>query len=428
MPIPELIQFEEWKVLINQKFIDFNEFVNWSPERQIEVLYKLAKDCIYWNSNFSDEKIEKSMQWFNWAYWLAKLKFQDIRRNTWWRYFDHLINVMQYVVTNSKNPTIKKAIIAICHDLIEDTDISFVTLKEIFWSHIALGVLLISKNPIRNYISKRWVSNLTDDEKEIILKSWIISSNWIFFSRKFLEKKYNKNENLTKEELNAEEIFLKSLNDFELFEIIENSWILNFKWIISDEFYQKETYELEKINVLEKWAKETYISLEKKYKDIRNADYFSHILSDNIDPKNIEQFYINVNTPCLNKFYNYAIKISSSPNLKIDLNIDEIKQVCLDAIEVKFWDRIDNIKTTEVYSTISKNNIEKASRKLEETKKYFYQISKEFDSIMWTNFYWIISNEIEKLEEFIKNLEKDKDFNIVCLSIKSWVEWTIKKP
>ena len=108
MPIPELIQFEEWKVLINQKFIDFNEFVNWSPERQIEVLYKLAKDCIYWNSNFSDEKIEKSMQWFNWAYWLAKLKFQDIKRNTWWRYFDHLINVMQYVVTNSKNPTIKK--------------------------------------------------------------------------------------------------------------------------------------------------------------------------------------------------------------------------------------------------------------------------------------------------------------------------------
>jgi hypothetical protein len=39
---------------------------------------------------------------------------------------------MQYLVVNSKKPNIKKTIIAICHDLIEDTDISFSTVKEIF--------------------------------------------------------------------------------------------------------------------------------------------------------------------------------------------------------------------------------------------------------------------------------------------------------
>lgn len=427
MPIPELIQFEEWKVLINQKFIDFNAFVNWSPERQIEVLYKLAKDCIYWNSNFSDEKIEKSMQWFNWAYWLAKLKFQDIKRNTGWRYFDHLINVMQYVVTNSKNPTIKKAIIAICHDLIEDTDISFVTLKEIFWTHIALGVLLISKSPIKNYIISKWKKDLSENEKEKIIASWIVH-HWRYPSKIYLEKKYNYPEKVTKEEKEAEKLFIESKNDFELFEMIELTWILNFKWLISDEYYQKETYEVGKITPEEKWWKELYEKLDRKYKDLRNADYFSYMLSENWDFPQIHNEEIKQNTPCLNKFYNHALSITMSPNLKIRLNDDEIKHVCFDAIEVKFWDRIDNLKTTELYSTYSKNNVKKAKRKIEETKKYFYKISKEFDSIMWTNFYWIISNEVEKLEEFIREIEKDEKFHSVYLAIKSWVEKAIKKP
>lgn len=402
MPVPKLIQFEEWRVSINQKFIDFNEFINWSPERQIEVLYKLAKNCIYWNSNFSEEKIEKSMQWFNWAYWLAKLKFQDIKRNTWWRYFDHLISVMQYVLTNSKNPTIKKTIIAICHDLIEDTDISFWTLKEIFWTHIALWVLLISKSPIRNYINSRWEKILNDEEISKIINSKIIN-NWRFISKKYLEKKYNSPENVTEEEKEAENLFIKSLNDFQLFELIDYSWILNYKWIISDEFYQKETYEPEKVTPEEKWAKEIYKKLDKKYKDLRNADYFSHMLSENSDFPQIHNEKINEKTPCLNKFYNHALSIRMSPNLKIRLTEAEIKNICLDAIEVKFYDRIDNLKSTEVYTTFSKDNIIKAKRKIEETKKYFYKISKEFDYIIWTNFYWIISDEVEKLEEFIKN-------------------------
>lgn len=402
MPVPKLIQFEEWRGSINQKFIDFNEFINWSPERQIEVLYKLAKNCIYWNSNFSEEKIEKSMQWFNWAYWLAKLKFQDIKRNTWWRYFDHLISVMQYVLTNSKNPTIKKTIIAICHDLIEDTDISFWTLKEIFWTHIALWVLLISKSPIRNYISSRWEKILNDEEIGKIINSKIID-NWRFISKKYLEKKYNSPENVTEEEKEAENLFIKSLNDFQLFELIDYSWILNYKWIISNEFYQKETYEPEKVTPEEKWAKEIYKKLDKKYKDLRNADYFSHMLSENSDFPQIHNEKINEKTHCLNKFYNHALSIRMSPNLKIRLTEAEIKNICLDAIEVKFYDRIDNLKSTEVYTTFSKDNIIKAKRKIEETKKYFYKISKEFDYIIWTNFYWIISDEVEKLEEFIKN-------------------------
>lgn len=425
MPIPKLLQFEGTSVSLNQKFIDFNEFINWSPERQIEVLYKLVIDSIYWNSDFSEEKIEKSMQAFNWAYWLAKLKFQDIRRNTWGRYFDHLINVMQFTVFNSKNPTIKKTIIAMCHDMIEDTDISFSTLKDIFWTHIALWVLLISKSPVREYINNKWARNLNENEKEIVISSWIINS-WKHLSKKYLEKKYNNSDEVTLEELEAERLFLESKNDFELFEMIENIGILNSKWLISDEYYQKETYEPEKITPEERWAKKTYEKIDKKYKDIRNADYFSHMLSEESVVCESQQEKIAKNTPCLNKFYNHALSITMSPNLRIRLSDNELKQVCLDSIEVKFWDRIDNLKSTEIYKIYSEENIEKAKRKIEETKNYFYNIAKEFDNIMWTNFHLLISNEVEKLEEFIKEIERDSNFHELYLSIKNWVEKIIK--
>lgn len=425
MPIPKLLQFEGTSVSLNQKFINFNEFINWSPERQIEVLYKLVIDSIYWNSDFSEEKIEKSMQAFNWAYWLAKLKFQDIKRNTGWRYFDHLINVMQFTVFNSKNPTIKKTIIAMCHDMIEDTDISFSTLKDIFWTHIALWVLLISKSPVREYINNKWSRNLNKDEKEFVINSWIISS-WKYLSKKYLEKKHNKSNKITNEELEAERLFLESRNDFELFEIIQNTGILNSKWLISDEYYQKETYEPEKITPEEKWAKEIYEKIDKKYKDLRNAYYFSHMLSEEYIVCENWKEKIDENAPCLNKFYNHALSITMSPNLRIKLNDDELRQVCLDSIEVKFWDRIDNLKSTEIYKIYSEENIEKAKRKIEETKKYFYNIAKEFDNIMWTNFYLLISNEVEKLEEFIKEIERDSNFHELYLSIKNWVEKIIK--
>jgi hypothetical protein len=66
----------------------------------------------------------------------------------------------------------------------------------------------------------------------------------------------------------------------------------------------------------------------------------------------------------------------------LNLTNDEVKQVCFDALEVKFWDRIDNLKTAEVYEDLSEKNFEKAKRKINETKVYFYEIAKEYDAIM----------------------------------------------
>lgn len=345
MPIPILTSIQDWKVSINPDFVDFNEYKNWSPERQIEVFWKLVKKYVYWNSTLPEQKIDKSMQAFNWAYWLAKLKFQNIKRNTGWRYFDHLIRVMQYLIISSKNPSIKKTIIAICHDIIEDTDITFTTLKEIFWSHIALWVLIISKNPTKWFIGDR--------------------------------------------------------NDYDLFKIIDESWILNSKWLIWDEYLQRKTYYPESITDEERFLETTYKKLERKYKQKVSLEYFSHILAEDWDVFNEVEDKINALTPCLNKFYNHALLLAYRSEFRVKLTKDEIKGICMESLEVKFWDRIDNLRTTEIYENLDEVNINKAKRKIYETKTYFYKIVKEFDFIEWTDLYSIMSWEVQKLEEFI---------------------------
>jgi len=364
MSIPKLVSIKEKIVTINPDFIDFNEYKNWSPERQIEVFWKLVKEYVYWNSDYSEQKIDKSMQVFNWAYGLVKFKFQDIKRNNWERYFDHIIRVTQYVIINSKKPSIKKTIIAMCHDLIEDTDISFSAVKEIFWTYIALWVNIITKKTIEEFIK---------DEK-----------------------------------------------DLELFMSIKRSWILNSKWLIWDEYLQRKTYFPESITEEELYFEDEYKKLKRKYLENVNAEYFSRILWKQYNFLYDYDYIISDNTPCLNNFYNYALLISD--NYWLNLTNDELKQVCFDALEVKFWDRIDNLRTAEVYEDLSEKNFEKAKRKINETKVYFYEIVKEYDAIMWTDFFSIILSETERLEKFISNKKVKNTLNEAKSSV-----WEILK-
>lgn len=396
--IPKLANFEGKKVVINPDFVNFNEIKSWTPERQMQVFRKMIKENIYKNSNLSEERITKALQAFKSAYELSKYKFQDIERNTGWRYFDHLVRVMQYVIIHSRVPSIKKTLIAICHDLVEDTDVDFNTLRSIFWTHIALWTLLISKEPIKNFI-KAWVPrNLNNIEIQKVKK--ILSEDWKKISSKYLKIRYNLNQYLTEEELLAEVLFIESKSDFEIFEIVKESWILNSKWLISDEYLQRKSYHPESITVDEKWAEELYDILDEKYKNVRNSKYFSHMLSDK---KTQYEEKIEENTPCLNKFYNHALSLTASVNLWIKIDKESVKQIILDAIEVKFRDRIDNLRTTEIYTNYNEKNSYKAKRKIQETKEYFYQIAKEFDMLMWTDFFNLIKYEIDKLELLIIN-------------------------
>lgn len=396
--IPSLTKIVGEKVIINPDFIDFNEIKSWSPERQIQVFRRMIREYIYKDSNLSEERITKALQAFKSAYELSKYKFQDIERNTGWRYFDHLIRVMQYVIVHSWVSSIKKTLIAICHDLVEDTDVDFNTLRCIFWTHIALWTLLISKEPIKNFIKINTPRKLNNLELSQVKK--ITTENWKKLKESYLKFKYKLPQYLVEDEILAEILFIESKTDFELFDIVKESWILNSKWLISDEYLQRKSYHPESITPEERWVEELYDTIDEKYKDIRNAKYFSHMLSD----KKVDyEEKIDENTHCLNKFYNHALSLVASPNLWIKIDKETIKQIVLDAIEVKFRDRIDNLRTTEIYSVYNEKNAHKAKRKIGETKKYFLLISKEFDKLMWTDFYNLIKSEIDKLELLIIN-------------------------
>jgi hypothetical protein len=126
-----------------------------------------------------------------------------------------------------------------------------------------------------------------------------------------------------------------------------------------------------------------FLNLSKKYKIIRNVDYFDHMIS-------FEKFYKNA--------------LSLKDQYKIKLTNDEIKEVCLETLEVKYFDRIDNLSDSEIYKEVNEENINKAIRKLNETKKYFYDISKTTHPYI----YEMILEESKKLEQYIKKLQINK--------------------
>lgn len=338
---PKLLDISDGRVSLNRDFIEFNEKTSWSPQRKVEVFWHMIEEYIYNNSGWSEERINKSLQAFTNAYELVKYKFQDIERNTGGRYFDHLVRVMDSVIKNTKDPSIKKTLIAICHDVIEDTDIDFYTLKSIFGTHVALGTLLISKEPIYIYLNSQ---------------------------------------------------------DLRILGSIQETGILNLKWIPSDEFLQRKSYNPDSLSTIEKEAFTQYKNLEGKYKNTRDEAYFSHIFSDGVETHREK---IDPKTPCVNKFYNHAISLLNNANIPLNISYSEVSQIIFDALEVKFWDRIDNLRTTEIYNHWSEKNLKKAQRKIMETKKYFFPIAQEFDMLRETPFFSILQNEVIEMEKYI---------------------------
>jgi len=121
--------------------------------------------------------------------------------------------------------------------------------------------------------------------------------------------------------------------------------------------------------------------------------------------QNDYEYIVSESTPALNAFFNYALSIASYPNLRIRLTPNEIQDVALSALEVKFWDRIDNLRTTEAYKYPTPYNITKAKRKLQETKDYFFKISQEFDKIKGTDFKMYLFFEVKRLQLFLAEFE-----------------------
>jgi hypothetical protein len=323
-----------------------------SIKRNIETMYNHIRDIVFndMDDDLSEEDKDYLMQFFNWSYWTSKAKFQSLERNVWWRSFDHLIWVTYLMLYFSKEPTFSKVLISMFHDIIEDTDIDFDWIKKTHWNpYTALWVELISKEPFYNFINQ-------------------------------------------------------DSNDYKIFESIKNSgikyhkWILNDKNILSDDFirrklknkekYKEKRLNWEEYNLLsereqddnispEEWeAYDNYKILESKYKEIRNKFYFNHM--------------INFDT-----FHNYTLELKKKH--KIRIRDSKLKEICYEALEVKYWDRIHNLMTAEIKHVLSEQNLNKARRKIDETKKYFYNISRETHPYIAD----LIIEEVNRLEKYI---------------------------
>jgi len=324
--------------------------------------------------NKLDNEEERQLEFINNAYWTTKSKMYNMKRNDNSDTFNHILRVVYSILRNSRNPTLLKVLIAMNHDNIEDTDITIDWLKNSYLRHrVALWVKLISKDPFYNFI-------------------------------KYSDEKWS---------------------DYQIFEEIKQAWENEYKWILndknilSDDFIDRKQkhYEKYKNNRLtqeeyislkedekkknispEEWsAYDKYQILEKKYKEIRNETNFKHMES-------------------LETFFKYAQELRDYYKLKLDNN--DTREVALEALEDKYWDRIDNLQTSEIYTDFNKENLKKAKRKLKETEKYFYDISKETHPYI----HKLIKAEVERLKAYIFIQRYDKYEEGVLINIDKIME------
>lgn len=423
MTISGLKSSPEWHTEIDNEIFDL---LYWKNETSLDKICAIAKEKIYAedlkNSTISEKVVNQKIESLKHAFASVVHKFQNIPRNTGWDYFEHQLRVAYNILYKSRKPTLRKLLIALHHDSIEDTDFWFSTLEETLDEKVALWVLSISKKPFWEFI-KKWVNfskNIFLNKEQIqeIKDSEILNEEWDNLSIEYLEKKYNSPENITQKEKELELLWLNSISDYDKFRIIQSTKILNRKWLLSDKYREKKKVSPDRITPEEKWAEELYSNLKKQYKDLRNDEYFSHML----EVKDFDFKYSFIKeTSCLNNFFNHVILLSKKEYLL--LTQEELQEIALDALEVKFFDRLDNLETTEYYKEQTPQNLKKANDKIKETEKYFYKIANEFDSIEWTEFASMLFFEVERLKNFIK----EKEFQQTINQSKWWVEWTLAK-
>lgn len=140
-----------------------------------ESFYKIIDKCEISNDECDDKENK-----FNLAYDLAKYKFRHNKRADWDRYFDHLLWVMNFYLDNEDNPTFEWAMVALLHDIIEDTDIDKNTLEYLFWETIAKWVENLSKTSVEYLLSEKlssWI-DLSDKENRILNSEIKFFADW----------------------------------------------------------------------------------------------------------------------------------------------------------------------------------------------------------------------------------------------------------
>ncbi len=219
-----------------------------SYKRWIEVYYeKVREKCFPEWCDESETEVRDKMQKFNIAYILCKYKFQDIKRSSWERYFDHLLGVLDLYLENEKEPTINGVLIAILHDIVEDTDIDGETLDYLFWLDVSYSVC--------NDLSKSSV-----------------------------------------------EIYTRGTEDEAFFDTEIESWFLNLKWDLSDSIKKKKYFGT--LTPQEKNTLQQFQDIEKKHKKQRNTEYFKCFLEKGMKDDLSKEQKRNLRIKCYDRLHN----------------------------------------------------------------------------------------------------------------------------
>ncbi len=133
-----------------------NSITKWVTKILNKVIEKI------YNNTLDESNIDEFRDFsrkFTGLYYIMKDKFEGINRSSWERYFEHLREVVENVL-ELPNPNMNKVLVALAHDSIEDTNITYETLSDLYGHEVALAVQAISKDSWEDY-QEQW-----DSQKE----------------------------------------------------------------------------------------------------------------------------------------------------------------------------------------------------------------------------------------------------------------------
>lgn|GEM_PF-5313791 len=95
------------------------------------------------------------MRYVELAYMVAKVMHKDVTRRDGRRFFEHIKSVKEIVIKELPDPTLRKAILAILHDVYEDEHIELASVSDVFGDHVAEQVQLLSKKHFTYYVNEK---------------------------------------------------------------------------------------------------------------------------------------------------------------------------------------------------------------------------------------------------------------------------------
>lgn len=310
-------------ILSNQEKLEIEYFIE-----NIKASVKLSKK--------SEERIRL-------VYAFANFIHHHQTRKDGTKFFEHPLEVVKILFDKklyTTFPSENEIIIALLHDIIEDTEVEHMILESLFGKEIADSVEALSKKHWTEYVEDIPENILSKKEKKIL--KWIPKKLWKKKRKKWTLTLFIDAENSTQAAEKLEEIakLLKSIKVKTLDILLHNN--------------TQKKEDIKKII-------QNLSTLFWSFFDTFNIDIIDSKFAEN------GNFYEELwkNFPHLKEL---ARKLRDTDYYARMNQLDD------ETLNVKFADRIHNLRTT---SHISK---EKILQKIEETEKYFLPIAKERNS------------------------------------------------